>query len=112
MHSTLFEAFSDKGLACALDDTRRHAQSVLPELSIAHAAAIVPEVCHSVGGFFAGRVLFECGNHVIDPAGQIELIASLLAPRPCRVGARAVDGLGGVEEMLPSMEAMPNSVKD
>ena len=70
---------------------------------------LFPEVCHSVGDFFAGRVLFECGNHVIDTAGQIELIAPLLAPRLCRVGARTVDGLGGVEEVLPSMEAMPNS---
>ncbi|MCX5748091.1 MAG: hypothetical protein NT062_37000, partial [Proteobacteria bacterium] len=110
-HPAEFEALRDKRLARSLDEARADHQAVRATLRVAHPVAILAKVRSASPDLVAARKLFaqviERANDLADPTDLItqdgvELLAAMARPqRAITVGGgeRAVEMLGGVEEV-------------
>ena len=104
MHSAVFEAGCDDGLAAAFEDAGGDTQALGAEGGVAHLIAVVVEVVEGFSGFVAGvGVLPEGGEELVE-AALVEFVAAPLAPLLGEVGSGSEEGLGGLEEVSLGVE--------
>ena len=100
MHAAALETACDDIFAGALDDAGSDTDAHGLELGIVHSVAVVVDVIGALPGLFAGIGMDTEGGEDVMDAALIEFVTSWFSPLVCEIGSGAVDGVGGIEEVV------------